>query len=147
MRRQGKFYFERLCVDAAAPLHIVRTWHSFWCCRLALEATGLEPLFQALGLDTDAQSVGRAVTWLKQQGADTVTDLNQLPPGTYTCKELAESLGLPLLQAQRLLSALEGATSSGIHHEAALIAEPFARQVLSSCTRRRCSRSRSLLRQ
>ncbi len=85
------------------------------------------------------------MTWLKHQGADKVADLNQLPPGTYSCKDLAESLGLPMLKAQRLLTALEGTTSSAIHHEAALNAEPFARQVLSSCTRRR--RRPSLLRQ
>ena len=47
--------------------------------------------------------------WLTLQGADMVADLRELPPGTYTCKELAESLGLPLLKAQRLLTALEGA--------------------------------------
>jgi len=92
---------ESLCKPSLAPL-------SFWCCRLALEATGLEPLFQAIGLDTDAPSLQRAMHWLKQQGADKVADLNQLPPGTYSCRELAESLGLPLLKAQRLLSALEG---------------------------------------
>ena len=50
--------------------------------------------------------------WLTLQGADTVADLRELPPGTYTCKELAESLGLPVVQAQRLLTALEGAKSS-----------------------------------
>jgi hypothetical protein len=68
------------------------------------------------------------VTWLKQQGADTVADLRELPPGTYLCKDLADDLGLPLLKAQRLLSALEGTTSSAIHHEAALhcIPQPFA---------------------
>ena len=111
---------------------------------MALEATGLEPLFQAIGLDTDAPSLQRAMHWLKQQGADNVAGLNQLPPGTYSCKDLADGLGLPMLKAQRLLSALEGTTSSGIHHEAALNAEPLAQQVLSSCTRRR---SPSLLRQ
>ena len=47
--------------------------------------------------------------WLADQGADTVVDLRELPPGTYTCRELAESLGLPLVKAQRLLTALEGA--------------------------------------
>jgi hypothetical protein len=75
---------------------------------LALAATGLKPLFQTLGLDTDKKSLRRAMHWLKHQGANTVADLNQLPPGTYSCKDLAESLGLPLLKAQRLLSALEG---------------------------------------
>ena len=97
-------------------------------CSIALQATGLEPLFQKLGLDTDAQSLRRAMTWLKHQGADTVADLRELPPGTYLCKDLADDLGLPLLKAQRLLSALEGTTSSAIHHEAALhcIAQPFA---------------------
>ncbi len=48
------------------------------------------------------------MAWLKHQGADTVADLNQLPPGTYSCKDLADDLGLPMLKAQRLLSALEG---------------------------------------
>ena len=85
-------------------------------CSIAFKAaSGLEPLFQTLGLDTDAQSLERAVTWLKKQGANNVADLNQLPPGTYSCRELAESLGLPLLKAQRLLSALEGASQ---HHAA-----------------------------
>ena len=46
--------------------------------------------------------------WLTLQSAKTVADLRELPPGTYTCKELAESLGLPLIKAQRLLTALEG---------------------------------------
>jgi hypothetical protein len=55
------------------------------------------------------------MTWLKHQGADTVADLNQLPPGTYTCKDLADGLGMPMLKAQRLLSALEGTKSSAIH--------------------------------
>jgi hypothetical protein len=112
------------------------------------------------------------MTWLKHQGADTVADLNQLPPGTYSCKDLAESLRLPMLKAQRLLSALEGTKSSAIHPEAtlhcaalctlkprrpardhvavlhAILRQPVARQVLSSRTRRRTrSRSRSLLRQ
>ena len=84
-------------------------------CSIALQATGLEPLFQKLGLDTDAQSLRRAMTWLKHQGADTVADLRELPPGTYLCKDLADDLGLPLLKAQRLLSALEGTKSSAIH--------------------------------
>jgi hypothetical protein len=48
------------------------------------------------------QSLERAVKWLADQGAHTVADLRELPPGTYTCKELAESLGLPLVKAQRL---------------------------------------------
>jgi hypothetical protein len=110
----------------------------------ALAASGLEPLFQELGLDTDAPSLLRAMHWLELQFCvKRVADL-KLRPGTYPCNHLAESLGLPLLQAQRLLSALEGTTSSGIHHEAALNAEPLAQQVLSSCTRRR---SPSLLRQ
>ncbi len=73
-----------------------------------MAATGLEPLFQTLGLDTDGQSLQRAMHWLKHQGANNVADLRELPPGTYSCRELAESLGLPLLKAQRLLSALEG---------------------------------------
>jgi hypothetical protein len=58
--------------------------------------------------------------WLKHQGADKVADLNQLPPGTYSCKDLAESLGLPMLKAQRLLSAFEGTKSSAIRPEATL---------------------------
>jgi hypothetical protein len=66
------------------------------------------------------------MTWLKRQGANKVADLNQLRPGTYTCKDLADGLGLPMLKAQRLLSAIEGTNSSAIHHEAALIAQPFA---------------------
>jgi hypothetical protein len=77
----------------------------------AAEASGLLPLFQSLKIRTDAQSLERAVGWLALQGADTVADLRALPPGTYTCKELAESLGLPVVQAQRLLTALEGAKS------------------------------------
>jgi hypothetical protein len=83
--------------------------------RIAIAATGLEPLFQAIGLDTDAQSLQRAMTWLKQQGANKVADLNQLRPGTYTCKDLADGLGLPMLEAHRLLLAIEGASQ---HHAA-----------------------------
>jgi hypothetical protein len=55
------------------------------------------------------------MTWLKHQGADNVADLNQLPPGSYTCKDLADGLSMPMLKAQRLLSALEGTKSSPIH--------------------------------
>ncbi len=77
--------------------------------------TGLEPLFQKLGLDTDMASLERAATWLKHQGANKVADLNQLPPGSYTCKDLADGLSMPMLKAQRLLSALEGTKSSAIH--------------------------------
>ncbi len=58
------------------------------------------------------QSLERAAHWLTLQGADTVADLRELPPGTYTCKELADSLGLPMLKAQRLLTALEGTRPS-----------------------------------
>ena len=69
------------------------------------------------------------MTRLKHQGADTVADLRELPPGTYSCKDLADGLGIPMLKAQRLLTALEGTKSSAIRHEAALqcIAQPFAR--------------------
>ncbi len=84
---------------------------------MALAATGLEPLFQAIGLDTDLASLQRAMHWLKRQGADKVADLNQLPPGTYRCSKLADNLGLPMLKAQRLLSALEGTKSSAIHRD------------------------------
>ena len=87
---------------------------------MALQASGLEPLFQTLGLDTDAPSLQRAMTWLKHQGADKVADLNQLPPGTYRCSKLADNLGLPMLKAQRLLSAFEGTKSSAIRPEATL---------------------------
>ncbi len=80
-----------------------------------MAATGLVPLFQKLGLDTDVASLQRAATWLKLQGANNVADLNQLPPGTYSCKDLADDLVLPMLKAQRLLSALEGTKSSAIH--------------------------------
>ena len=59
------------------------------------------------------------MTWLAVQGAETVADLRELPPGTYTCKELAESLGVPVVKAQRLLTALEGANPA-IHHKAPL---------------------------
>jgi hypothetical protein len=76
--------------------------------RLALPASGLEPLFQKLGLGTDAQTLQLAIRWLKLQGANTLADLNHLPAGTYTCKELADSLGLPVVQAQWLLTELEG---------------------------------------
>ena len=55
------------------------------------------------------------MTWLKRQGANKVADLNQLRPGTYTCKDLADGLSMPMLKAQRLLSALEGTNSSAIH--------------------------------
>ena len=91
------------------------------------------------------------MTWLKHQGADNVADLNQLPPGTYSCKDLADDLGLPLLKAQRLLSALEGTKSSAIHHECLRSpfgttgAQPLHSPPLQAATR--CSRSRSLLRQ
>ena len=74
-------------------------------------ASGLLPLFESLSLGTDAPSLERAVNWLADQGADTVADLRALPPGTYTCSKLAEGLGLPLVKAQRLLTALEGAKS------------------------------------
>jgi hypothetical protein len=77
----------------------------------AAEASGLLPLFQTLKISTDAPSLERAVDWLTLQGADTVADLRALPPGTYTCKELADSLGLPVVQAQWLLTTLEGAKS------------------------------------
>ena len=79
--------------------------------RDAAAASGLLPLFEALELSTDAPSLERAAKWLALQGAKTVADLRELPPGTYTCKELAESLGLPVVKAQRLLTALEGAKS------------------------------------
>ena len=83
------------------------------CCieqvRAAAAESGLLPLFQTLNLGTDVPSLERAMNWLADQGADTVADLRELPPGTYTCKELAESLGLPVVKAQRLLTALEGA--------------------------------------
>jgi hypothetical protein len=105
--------------------------------RAAAEASGLLLLFQKLNHDTDAQSLERAAHWLKLQGARTVADLRELPPGTYTCKELADSLGLPLIMAQRLLTAIEGTKSSAIHHKAFHDALP--RQVLRSCTRRRRS--------
>ncbi len=84
----------------------------------AATASGLLPLFQSLNLGTDAPSLGRAIKWLADQGADTVADLRALPPGTYTCSKLADSLGLPVVKAQRLLTALEGAKSAAIHHEA-----------------------------
>jgi hypothetical protein len=45
---------------------------------------------------------------LTLQGADTVADLRELPPGTYTFTKLADSLGLPLIKAHRLLTALKG---------------------------------------
>ena len=109
----------------------------------AAEASGLLPLFHTLKIRTDAQSLERAVDWLALQGADTVADLRALPPGTYTCKELAESLGLPVVQAQRLLTALEGANSSCNPSPAAGSAQPTAldtTQVLTSRTR--CSRRR-----
>ncbi len=107
------------------------------CCSIAFKATGLEPLFQTLGLDTDAQSVGCAVTWLKHQGADTVANLNQLPPGSYTCTDLADRLSMPMLKAH-------AAPAVGPRrHEilcnppqgAPISRQPFARQVLSSRTR------------
>ena len=114
--------------------------------RAAAEASGLLLLFQKLNLDTDAQSLERAAHWLKLQGARTVADLRELPPGTYTCKDLADSLGLPLIMAQRLLTAIEGTKSSAIHHKA-FHELRFLRQVLSSCTRRRRRSSPSRRRQ
>ena len=111
-------------------------------------ASGLLPLFQELNLvvlDTDVQRLERAVNWLVLQGARTVADLRELPPGTYTCKELADSLGLPLIMAQRLLTAIEGTKSSAIHHKVFMMR--FPRQVLSSCTRRRRRSSPSRRRQ
>ncbi len=78
-------------------------------------ASGLLPLFQKLDLDTDAPSLERAVNWLADQGGRTVADLREMPPGTYTCKELAECLGLPPIMAQRLLTALEGMSARCIH--------------------------------
>ncbi len=66
-------------------------------------------LFEELGLDTGAQAMQRALAWLTHQGAEHVDELRELPAGTYTCKELADALGLPLIKAQRLLGALEGA--------------------------------------
>jgi hypothetical protein len=83
--------------------------------REAAEASGLLPLFQTLHLDTDAQSLERAGSWLADQGARTVGDLRELPPGTYACSKLADGLGLPMLTAQRLLTALEGAKDRCIH--------------------------------
>jgi hypothetical protein len=105
----------------------------FECCigkggqqvRAAAEASGLLPLFESLNLSTDAPSLERAVNWLADQGADTVADLRELPPGTYTCKELAESLGLPVVKAQRLLTALEGARSAASRRIAPLESQPF----------------------
>jgi hypothetical protein len=88
----------------------------------AAEASGLLPLFETLKISTDVQSLERAAHWLTLQGADTVADLRELPPGTYTCKELAESLGLPMLKAQRLLMALEGTRALPSDHEASLCA-------------------------
>jgi hypothetical protein len=85
-----------------------------WCASAAkqvlaaAEASGLLPLFKALNLSTDVQSLERAMHWLMLQGADTVADLRELPPGTYTCTKLADGLGVPLIKAQRLLTALEG---------------------------------------
>ncbi len=75
-------------------------------------------MFEALKISTEVESLERAAHWLTLQGADTVADLRELPPGTYTCKELAESLGLPLLKAQRLLTALEGARALPSDQEA-----------------------------
>ena len=46
--------------------------------RLALPASGLEPLFQKLGLGTDAQTLQLAIRWLtvgKRQGGATATSL------------------------------------------------------------------------
>jgi hypothetical protein len=83
--------------------------------RAAAEASGLLPLFQTLDLGTDAQSLERAGDWLADQGAKTVADLRELPPGTYTCSKLADGLGLPMLTAQRLLTALEGAKDRCIY--------------------------------
>jgi hypothetical protein len=78
--------------------------------KAAAEASGLLPLFQTLNLDTDAPSLERAAKWLADQGARAVGDLRELPPpGTYACSKLADGLGLPMLKAQRLLTALEGA--------------------------------------
>jgi hypothetical protein len=74
----------------------------------AAAVSGLVSLFQTLNLDTDPQSLIRAMKWLKHQGADTVADLKQLRPGTYTCKDLADGLSLPMIKAHRLLLALEG---------------------------------------
>ena len=79
--------------------------------REAAAASGLLALFESLHLGTDAPSLERAAHWLAHQGAETVADLRELPPDTYTCSKLAEGLGLPLLKAQRLLTALEGAKS------------------------------------
>ena len=110
----------------------------------AAEASGLLPLFHTLKIRTDAQSLERAVDWLALQGADTVADLRALPPGTYTCKELADGLGLPMLTAQRLLTALEGAKSSCNPQPAAGSAPPTARMVTAQVltSRTRCSRRR-----
>ena len=65
-------------------------------------------------------SLERAAHWLTLQGADTVADLRELPPGTYTCTKLADSLALPLIKAQRLLTALEGAFAVPRDQEASL---------------------------
>ena len=102
----------------------------------AAAASGLLPLFQTLKISTDAPSLERAVDWLALQGAGTVADLRALPPGTYTCKELADGLGLPVVQAQRLLTALEGAKSSCHPSPCAPDRTDLATQVLTSRNQR-----------
>ena len=102
----------------------------------AAAASGLLPLFETLKISTDAPSLERAGHWLTQQGADTVADLRELPPGTYTCKELADGLGLPMLTAQRLLTALEGAKSSCHPSPRAPDRTDLATQVLTSRNQR-----------
>ena len=104
--------------------------------RDAAAASGLLPLFESLNLGTDAPSLERAMTWLAVQGAETVADLRELPPGTYTCKELAESLGVPVVKAQRLLTALEGAKSSCHPSPCAPDRTDLATQVLTSRNQR-----------
>ena len=80
------------------------------------------------------------MTWLKHQGAGKVADLRALPPGTYTCKDLADSLGLPMLKAQRLLTELEGTKLflAATRHRAHTHPVANATYVLSSL-RPRCS--------
>ena len=68
----------------------------------------MAPLFGALNLEADVhdKSLALALEWLKRKGADTVSDLRELPAEALT--ELVDGLGLPPIKAARLRAALEG---------------------------------------
>jgi hypothetical protein len=61
-------------------------------------------LSASLNLGTDVHRLEPAVNRLALQGADTVADFRELP-GTFADDKFSDSLGFPLIKAQRNASA------------------------------------------